>query len=263
MADIALPSSRPRRRGFGLVAPIRLATLLLLWAIWEGAAASGLFYEGALPSSFKIARGVLALLVSPVFYFNLGVTLLEVLAAVAIGVGGGIAIGLALGASRFAARAFEPYLHYLAPAPKIIFLPVFMVMFGVGGGSKIAIGALSCFFPMVLSVASGVREVDPVLLRVGRSFNLSLAQTVRKIYLPALVPPIATGLRLGLGVAIIGTLLGEIKMSNRGIGFLIMQDYGQFRIADMYAVLVVVFALAAAGNALIARFLRMKGRAVP
>jgi ABC-type nitrate/sulfonate/bicarbonate transport system permease component len=263
MADIFAPSLPARRRGVGLVTPIRVATLLLLWAIWEGAAASGWFYEGALPSSFKIARGAVELLVSPVFYVNLGVTLLEVLAALAIGVGGGIAIGLALGASRFASRAFEPYLHYLAPAPKIIFLPVFMVMFGVGGGSKIAIGALSCFFPMVLSVASGVREVDPVLLRVGRSFNLSLAQTIRKIYLPALVPPIATGLRLGLGVAVIGTLLGEIKMSNRGIGFLIMQDYGQFRIADMYAVLVIVFALAALGNALIARFLRMKGRAVP
>jgi NitT/TauT family transport system permease protein len=263
MVEFQTTLPRAARGQFGPVLSLRIGTVLLLWALWEGAARSGLFYEGALPSSFKIALAALNLVVMPAFYYNFGVTLLEVAAALAIGVAGGISVGLALGASRFAGKAFEPYLQNLAPTPKIIFLPVFMVMFGVGGGSKIAIGALSCFFPMVLSVASGVREVDPVLLRVGRSFNLSLAQTVRKIYLPALVPPIATGLRLGLGVAIIGTLLGEIKMSNRGIGFLIMQDYGQFRIADMYAVLVVVFALAAAGNALIARFLRMKGRATP
>jgi NitT/TauT family transport system permease protein len=71
------------------------------------------------------------------------------------------------------------------------------------------------------------------------------------------VPPIATGLKLGTGVAIIGCLLAEIKMSNRGLGFLIMQYYAQFRIPYMYAALLIAFALAAAGNLLIARFLRL------
>ncbi len=151
-------------------------------------------------------------------------------------------------------------MHYLAPTPKIVFLPILLVLFGVGPGSKIAMGTLSCFFPMVLSVASGVRQVDPVLLRVGRSFHLSLLQTVRKIYLPALVPPIATGLKLGTGVAIIGCLLAEIKMSNRGLGFLIMQYYAQFRIPYMYAALLIAFAIAAGGNLLIARFLRLPGK---
>ena len=245
MVEFQTTLPRAARGQFGPVLSLRIGTVLLLWALWEGAARSGLFYEGALPSSFKIALAALNLVVMPAFYYNFGVTLLEVAAALAIGVAG---------------KAFEPYLQYLAPTPKIIFLPVFMVMFGVGGGSKIAIGALSCFFPMALSVTSGVRQVDPVLLRVGRSFQLTLAQTIRKIYLPALLPPIATGLRLGLGVAIIGTLLGEIKMSNRGLGFLIMQDYGRFDIAEMYAVLAVVFVLAALVNGVIARTLRMKGR---
>ncbi len=260
MAELQAALPRAGRGSFGPVMLIRAATALLLWALWEGAARSGLFYAGALPSSFKIARAALDLLVLPAFYYNLGMTFLEVAAAVAIGVASGVAVGLALGVSRFGAKAFEPYLQYLAPAPKIIFLPVFMVMFGVGGGSKIAIGALSCFFPMALSVIAGVRQVDPVLLRVGRSFQLTLAQTLAKIYLPALLPPIATGLRLGLGVAIIGTLLGEIKMSNRGLGFLIMQDYGRFDIAEMYAVLAMVFVLATLANGLIARLFRVKGR---
>jgi NitT/TauT family transport system permease protein len=141
-----------------------------------------------------------------------------------------------------------------------VFLPILLVLFGVGPGSKIALGTLSCFFPMVLSVASGVRQVDPVLLRVGRSFHLSLLQTVRKIYLPALVPPIGTGLKLGTGVAIIGCLLAEIKMSNRGLGFLIMQYYAQFRIPYMYAALLIAFAIAAGCNTLIARFLRLPGK---
>lgn len=257
--DQAQRIAQPSARRFSMVTPIRVATLLCLWAIWEAMAASGLLFQGVVPSSLKVMAALAALLASPDFYFNLAFTLTELLVSLAIGVTAGIAVGLALGAGRFAGKAFEPYLHYLAPTPKIVFLPVLLVLFGIGPGSKIAMGALSCFFPMALSVATGVREVDAVLLRVGRSFNLSLGQTIRKIYLPSLVPPIATGLKLGLGVAIIGCLLAEIKMSNRGLGFMVMQYYAQFRIPYMYAALLVAFAIAALGNALIARFVRLPG----
>ncbi len=261
MDQAALIALRPPRRRLHLpVSVLRVASLLVLWLGWEALAASGLLFQGVVPSAFTIAAALWDLLRSPPLYLNLELTVAEVLVSLAIGTVAGVALGLALGANRFAGKAFEPYLHYLAPTPKIVFLPILLVLFGVGPGSKIAMGALSCFFPMALSVATGVRQVDPVLLRVGRSFNLGLVQTVRKIYLPALVPAIATGLKLGLGVAIIGCLLAEIKMSNRGLGFLIMQYYSQFRIPYMYAALIVAFALAACGNMLIARFVRLPGK---
>lgn len=238
---------------------IRLATLLCLWVAWEALAASGLLYQGVIPSSFRVGAALAKLLASGDFYYNLEFTLFEVLASLALGVSAGLVAGLALGASVFAGKAFEPYLHYLAPTPKIVFLPILLVLFGVDAGSKIAMGTLSCFFPMALSVATGVRQIDPVLLRVGRSFNLNVVQTIRKIYLPSLVAPIATGLKLGLGVAIIGCLLAELKMSNRGLGFLVMQYYSQFRIPELYAALIVAFAVAALGNLLIGRLVRRRG----
>jgi NitT/TauT family transport system permease protein len=250
---------RPRRRLLSPVAPIRIATLLGLWLAWEGASASGLLYEGVVPSSFRIAAALGRLLISPSFYYNLEFTLLEVVVAVALGGISGAAVGLALGANRFAGAAYERYLHYLAPTPKIVFLPILLVLFGVGPGSKIAMGTLSCFFPIALSVAAGVRTIDAVLLKVGQSYNLTRGQMIRKIYLPSLVPPIANGLRLGLGVAIIGSLLAELKMSNRGLGFLIMQYYAQFRTPEMYAVLIVMFAIAAGANALVGRYVRLPG----
>ena len=258
-AGVVGKASRRPRNTRGLVLPIRIVTLLLLWAAWEAISASGLLYAGVVPSSFLIIKALARLVASGMFYYNLELTLIEIAVSLVIGVTAGLFVGLTLGANRFFGRAYEAYVHYLAPTPKIVFLPILMVLFGIGPGSKIAMGALSCFFPMALSVASGVRQVDPVLLRVGRSFNLSLYQTIRKIYLPALVPPIATGLKLGMGVAIIGTLLAEIKMSNRGLGFLIMQYYAQFRTPEMYAVLIVMFAIAAAANAAIARLLRTRG----
>jgi ABC-type nitrate/sulfonate/bicarbonate transport system permease component len=249
----------PRARRHSPITLIRVATVLVLWVAWEAVAASGLLYAGVVPSSLKIVAALVREVASSEFYWNLEFTLMEVASSIAIGCGAGLVVGLALGANRFAGAAYERYLHYIAPTPKIVFLPVMLVLFGIGAGSKIGQGALSCFFPMALSVAAGVRLVDPVLLRVGRGFNLTRAQMVRMIYLPALVPPIATGLRIGLGVAFIGCLLAELKMSNRGLGFMIMQYYAQFRTPEMYAVLIVMFVLAVGANTLVDRLVRLKG----
>ena len=92
-----------------------------------------------------------------------------------------------------------------------------------------------------------------MLIRVGRSFRLNTWQMVTKIYLPAMREPIVNGVRLGLGVAIIGTLLAETKLSNRGIGFLIIDAYTTFDMPRMYAVLLVLFVLAIGANALVGR----------
>jgi len=120
-------------------------------------------------------------------------------------------------------------------------------------------GVLSCFFPIVVSAASGLREIDRVLVRVGRSFRLTTAQMVTKIYLPAMRAPVVNGFRLGLGVAIIGTLLAETKLSNRGLGYLIIQAYAVFDMPRMYALLTVLFVVAIGANALIGRFAYARG----
>jgi ABC-type nitrate/sulfonate/bicarbonate transport system permease component len=125
--------------------------------------------------------------------------------------------------------------------------------FGVGPGSKVAMGTISCFFPVALSVAAGMRQIEPVLIRVGRSFRLNTWQMVTKIYLPAMREPILNGFRLGMGVALIGTLLAETKLSNRGIGFLIINAYSTFDMPRMYALLIVLFVVAIGANALAGR----------
>jgi len=162
--------------------------------------------------------------------------------------------GIALGGSRFLSRAFEHFLYYLGPTPKIIFFPVMIMWFGVGPGSKVAMGTISCFFPVALSVAAGMRQIDEVLIRVGRSFRANTWQMVTKIYLPAMRAPIVNGVRLGLGVAIIGTLLAETKLSNRGVGFLIINSYSTFNMPRMYSLLIVVFVVAIGANAVVSRF---------
>ncbi len=192
-----------------------------------------------------------SLLSSPAYYYNLGVTAGEIATAVAIGGGAGLIVGIVLGANRFLGKAFEAYLYYLGPTPKIIFFPVMIMWFGVGPASKVALGTLSCFFPVALSVAAGMRQIDRTLIRVGKSFRATTMQMVLKIYLPAMRHPIINGVRLGFGVALIGTLLAETKLSNKGIGFLIIQTYSVFDMPGMYALLIVLFVLAIGANALI------------
>jgi NitT/TauT family transport system permease protein len=242
------------------VALLRAAIVVALLVGWEALAASGLLYRDVVPSLAAIGRALARVLGHPDFYGNLGVTAAEIGAALAIGGCLGLAVGILLGANRFAARAYESLIHYLGPTPKIIFFPVMIMWFGVGSGSKIAMGAISCFFPIVISTASGMRQIDRVLIRVGRSFRATTWQMIGKIYLPAMRQPIVTGVRLGLGIAIIGTLLAETKLSNRGIGYLIIQAYATFDMPRMYALLILLFLLSIGANALIGRLARTRSR---
>jgi ABC-type nitrate/sulfonate/bicarbonate transport system permease component len=239
---------------------VRAAIVASIVVLWEAVSASGLLFHDVVPSVVVIARSLVALLSGAEFYRNLVVTAAEVAAGVLIGGLSGLGVGIALGASRFLASAYESFVYYLGPTPKIIFFPVMIMWFGVGAGSKIAMAAVSCFFPVAISVAAGMRQIDRVLIRVGKSFRATTWQMVRTIYLPAMRAPIANGVRLGLGVAIIGTLLAETKLSNQGIGYLIIQAYARFDMPRMYALLIVLFALAIAANALIGRLARARHR---
>jgi NitT/TauT family transport system permease protein len=250
------PNGTPRRTVNSLKRPllrVRLMTVAAVVAAWEALAHSGLFYKDVIPSTAAVLQAVVRQLSAASFYPHLATTVTEVAVGFAIALVTGIGLGILFGAREFTGRVADPFLQYLAPAPKIIFLPILMILFGIHEGSKIAMGALSAFFPIAISTMAGMLTINPVLIRVGRNFKASPWQMVRKVYLPALVVPIISGMRLGLGVAIIGVLLGEVKLSNRGLGFLAIQHYNTFQIADMYAVLLIIFALAVLANEAMSR----------
>ncbi len=232
---------------------LRIVIIVAVLATWEAVSASGLLFRDVVPSLAAIGKAIVRLLTSAEFYSNLGITATEIGVGLLIGGVSGLAVGIALGANRFLSNAYEALIYYLGPTPKIIFFPVMIMWFGVGTGSKIAMGVVSCFFPIAISVAAGMRQIDRVLIRVGRSFRATTWQMVKTIYLPAMRQPIVNGVRLGLGVAVIGTLLAETKLSNKGIGYLIIQAYARFDMPLMYALLIVLFVVAIAANALIGR----------
>jgi ABC-type nitrate/sulfonate/bicarbonate transport system permease component len=238
--------------GFALpklgIGGIRALTVVGILAIWELMAVSGFFYRDVVPSVHKVVIALAHEIVDPKFYWHLWITFAEV----AVGfIGGsivGIAGGIVLGTNKFLRAAIDPYLNAIGSTPKIIFLPIIFLMCGVGMESKMVKGAFSGFFPTIFSTTLGMVLISPVLIKVGRTFNLSQWQMVSKIYMPAMVNPIVVGLRLGMAVTVIGILVAEIKFSDGGLGFRLIQYYDQFRIAPMYATLILIFALAAFAN---------------
>jgi NitT/TauT family transport system permease protein len=231
----------------------RLIAVVAILAAWQVLASSGLLFRDVVPSLLRIAESIAATLIDPAFYANLGVTGAEFAVAVLLGGVVGMLVGLVLGTSRFLSEAYQHWVYYLAPTPKIIFLPVLLLLFGAGPGSKIALGAVSCGFPVAISVAAGVRAVPPVLIQVGRSFRASFWQMFTRIYLPAIRAPLLNGLRLGFGVAAIGVLLAETKLSKAGLGFMVMDAYRRFDMPAMYAMLILVVVLVANVNAALMR----------
>ena len=235
-------------------AQIRLLTLVVLFALWELTARSGLLYQDVVPSLLKIAAAFFRLLTDPVTWRHFAVSAWEIGGGLAIGYFLGVAFGLVSGTRRFFGDAVAPYVDGVATAPKIVFLPIVMLLVGTGMTSKLALGALSAFFPVAINTAASVRHINPIFARVGQSFRLTRWQMATRIYLPALRPSLVTSLRLGFGLAVVGVLLAEIKLSNAGLGFLANEHYSHYRVPDLYAVLVLVFLVAVGLNSLMGRF---------
>lgn len=248
-----LPKRKPSLHSAHIIRAVFFITLIVLWEIM---ASSGLLLRDVVPSLLNIFSAMGKLLLNPAFYSNLSVTAFEVIMALAIGSALSIICGIIIGSSAFLSTAFEPYIYYMSPTLRIIFFPVMIMWFGVGSPSKIALGAMSCFFTMALSTADGMRQIDKVLTRVGRSFRANLWQMASKIYLPAMRIPILNGVRLGFGTAIITALLAETKLSNQGLGLMIMQIYFRFDMPTLYALLIIMFILAGLGNALLGALAR-------
>ena len=228
---------------------VRLLAIAAILLGWEALSRSGLVYVGVFPGLAAIAGSIVDRLASEEFYYHFAVTFHQVIAGAAVGGLLGLVVGVLFRIAPFVGGMLEPFVNYFAPMPKVILLPILLILFGVGSGSKIAMAGMSCFFPVAVATFAGMRQVNPVHLRVARSFNAGQWQTIRKVYLPSIVLPVITGFRLGIAVAIIGTLLAQIKLSNAGLGYLIIQYYNQFKIADMYAVLLLTFAVAVVVNA--------------
>jgi NitT/TauT family transport system permease protein len=146
----------------------------------------------------------------------------------------GIPIGLVMARSRLVQLALEPYVAALYATPRLALIPVLILWLGVTFKLRIAVVVVSGIFPIILNTFIGGREVDPNLLDVGKAFTCSRLQALRTIVVPASLPYIFAGIRIGMGRAFIGIIVAEIETSAIGVGNLINVDASSLRMAEMW-----------------------------
>ena len=144
--------------------------------------------------------------------------------ALAISLVGGLLVGALLGAHRLSGEVVEPLLVGLYAIPKITLYPIVLLMFGLGLSAKIAFGALHGIVPVVLFTMNAVRSIPQSYVRAGRSMRLTPAQMFTHVLVPASLPEIVTGFRVGFALTLLGTLIGEMFASQRGIGYLLIKS---------------------------------------
>jgi ABC-type nitrate/sulfonate/bicarbonate transport system permease component len=191
---------------------------------------------------------------------SLLLTLREIATAYALAVAAGLAVGGALGMNRLLGRAYGPMLAALYAVPAVVWYPSLMLFFGLDAASKIAFGFLLGFFPVTLAVLAGIRQVDPHLVTVAKSYGAGPLTVFGRVVLPATLFTLVGGLRTGLALSVIGVIVGEILGSKRGMGALINHAYGLLRTADYVALVLVTLALIV-GTDVVAGLVERKARA--
>lgn len=192
-----------------------LLGLILLWTLATGDwGVSHLL----LPDPLTVWSQLRDVLRSGEYLPDLRVTLTEVAAAFAIACSFGLTLGYLISRSRRSIAVFEPLLAGVYSVPMILLLPLYVLFFGLGPGSKIALGATVSFFPIVLNAIAGFGSVDRIFITSARSMGASDAQLFRYVLLPAALPVVVTGVRIGFTIALLATLGSETIASFAGLG---------------------------------------------
>ncbi len=222
----------------GSLPPVRgLLPLVLLLIVWQLLQSGPSPYFPA-PSQWWTAT--IALFNRGHLMTAFGATTITFLEGLALAIVTGTVLGVLIGVSDRAARALQPLLEFMRAIPPPVTVPVASLLIGYSESMKLTVIVLSALWPILLNTTSAVRQIDPLLLDVARSFRLSAMERIRRIILPAIVPSLLLGIRIAIPLAIVVTLLVEMLTSLPGIGALMIRSQRNFQSSEVYALLVLI-----------------------
>ena len=239
-------------REIGSVAMVLWQTLLgiAILFVWQGVSGR-LIDDFFISNPLKVGQRLWEWIANGSIFLHLWATVYATVLGFVIGSVIGAAIGLWLGVSIFTSRLLNPYLSALNALPKVALAPLFVLWFGLGIESKIALAAVLVLFLVFLNTFAGVRQVDRDLIDMARLMRANRLQVLQKVILPSTLSWLFAGLRVSVPYALIGAVLGEMIASNRGLGYLVQYSGAQFDTAGVFAVLIVIAVLAMALNMLV------------
>jgi len=231
------------RRAFDTV--LLIATALV---VWHGL---HMIAPTALTSPAQTVARAVEMLKTPTFWPHVVETLTAFGYSLLFAFGGGLMIGLLLGLNRTGAKVADPILVSIYSLPKVTLYPVILLIFGLGMPAKVAFGTIHGIIPIAIFAMNAVRNLAPVYLKTARVLHLSRAETLRTIVIPAAIPEIVSGLRIGFSLTLLGVLIGEMFASQRGLGYTIMNAIGLHDVPTIMAVILLLAIFAVLANALL------------
>jgi ABC-type nitrate/sulfonate/bicarbonate transport system permease component len=215
-----------------------IAGLVAFGLVWEGAARVGWLNPVVVSSPGRIAVAFVGQAASGQFFGDLGVSLEELAVGFLLSVVVGVALGIAMGLHRDVEYALDPFVWFLYATPLIALYPLLVVWLGFGFVTVVTVAFLLTVVSIIVNTLAGVRSVDPVLIRAVRAFGGNRSAVIRKVILPASLPLIIAGIRIGLSRTLIGVVLGEMFSSNAGLGFRMTVYAARLRTADVFVPLI-------------------------
>lgn len=230
-------------------AHVRWSIVVVVLVLWEALPRFGLIPTLFLPT---LTGSLAALWQNKAEYlFHLWVTLQEVFVSLIIACGGGVALGLVIGASGVMKRLMLPLASSLFAVPLVVLYPLFTAWFGIGSESKIVFASVYGLLPTLLGTAAGVQTMDRHLVTVAASMGATRRQQIWRVYVPATIPTVLAALRLGGALVIVGVVVAQMLTSTAGIGFLISRYRTLLESEHVFAAILLVLALAIAFDALV------------
>ncbi|AKS35917.1 ABC transporter permease [Mycolicibacterium goodii] len=238
VADAPGRARQLRTLAWRLVRPVVVIALFL--AVWETAPRIGLVDSVFLPPLSQVVEAWFTLLGNGQLWEHVSASLSRALAGFALAILVSIPLGVAIGWYRQVADFLNPILELFRNTAALALLPVFVLILGIGETSKVALVIYASSFPILLNTISGVRTVDPLLIKSARSLGLSPIRLFQKVILPAAVPTIFTGLRMAAASSILVLIAAEMVGAKAGLGYLITASQLNFQIPNMYAGIVTI-----------------------
>jgi NitT/TauT family transport system permease protein len=233
-------------RGRALDLALLVAAALGLWQLahlWGG--------EVAMTTPLGTLRHTARTLASREFWPHAGATLGAFALAFLLAAGAGVLAGALLGYHRLSGEVAEPVLVAIYSIPKVTLYPIILLFFGIGIRAEVAFGALHGVIPVTLFTMNAVRNISPVLIKTGRILRLEPWPLLRSVLLPATLPEVVTGLRVGFALTLIGTLLSEMFGSRRGLGFMLMNAIGLHHMDIIMSLTFMLVVFAGSANAVL------------
>ncbi len=231
----------------------QLAIVLGVIGLWELGVRTGTIDSFFFPAPSALAARIAEWATSPDFWTDVATTLAETVLSFIAGIGIGTVLGIWLGLSPFAADVLQPFIKMFNAIPRILLGPIFVIWFGLGLTSKVALGVTLVLFVAFFNTFQGIREVNPVVLANARLLRASRASLLRHVYLPSATTWILSSLRVSVGMAVMGAVVAEYLGSSAGLGHLIAQAEGVLDATGVFAGIVVLSAFVVALDAIVDR----------